>query len=721
MEAEVRLQIDRRLRAKGWVLDPEVANRDVFVERAVIPRLSRIHQSRLSDKSPDYTLFSDGVPVAVLEAKKPAVSIRKALEQGLDYAERIDVDFVFACNGPTFKTLHRPTEDPLFLNHVEVCEPLPPARVRKFRNERTNDLVTVPDQVIRSRDELIAVFEGLNNTLRSAGIRAGLDRFTEFANLLFLKLLSERDETNGLWLELLHKRESDLPTFLNDYVIGQLRSRYNSEVLSRTQIEGKALKSIILELNPLRLSSVDEDIKGVAFEHFLRRTTAVQNDLGEYFTPRHVVRFMVRILNPQYGKTVFDPFCGTGGFLTEGFRHLGHQTKITEASYEQLHSRSLFGREITKNARIAKMNMILFGDGHSGVVQGDSLSAADDEYDYVLSNIPFSLRLDADTIKAVDAKARDADEACLLRCFNSLRQGGAMAVVVPDGLVVNRDHKRLWRRLCRESRIRAIASLPRGSFAPYTEAGTKILYLTDKGTKKTDWFYDVTLEQEHSDAIGMEEFQFFYQAADEPPEELPLGVDVVRVENLESAAGFYFERPWKVDDGVATKRLDEIADLRNGTSITEETAVPGEFPVIAGGRGSVPYTHNESNAQGGCFTVSKSGAYSGYVWWHENPIWSSDSIVVRSLDEEKFLTFYIYLCLKTKQDEIYLRQQGTGQPHIYKKHVQGFPIPILSIDDQRDYVRRAREAHQHRLIAQRNERQAVEGAVSILKKLFVGS
>ena len=82
------------------------------------------------------------------------------------------------------------------------------------------------------------------------------------------------------------------------------------------------------------------------------------------------------------------------------------------------------------------------------------------------------------------------------------------------------------------------------------------------------------------------------------------------------------------------------------------------------------------------FTISKSGAYSGYVWWHDNPIWASDSIVIKSKDESKFLTQYLYMCMKSKQDEIYNRQQGTGQPHIYIGHINNFPIPYISIKEQ---------------------------------------
>ncbi|MYB40477.1 type I restriction enzyme HsdR N-terminal domain-containing protein, partial [Candidatus Saccharibacteria bacterium] len=178
VEAEVRQQIDRRLTAQGWVLEPSHPERDVFIERSVVRRLGTIQRRKLEELSPDYVFFSDSVPVAVLEAKKPNVSIERAFEQGADYAGRIGCDFVFACNGPTFKSLHTPTGEPMFLNNLEVTEPLPPARLRKFWRDNTNSVMTVPHQVIESRAQLIEVFEMLNNVLRQAGIRAGLERFT---------------------------------------------------------------------------------------------------------------------------------------------------------------------------------------------------------------------------------------------------------------------------------------------------------------------------------------------------------------------------------------------------------------------------------------------------------------------------------------------------------------------------------------------------------------
>ena len=547
--------------------------------------------------------------------------------------------------------------------------------------------MTAPTRVVESRAQLINVFEKLSDVLRQAGLRTGLERFTEFANILFLKLSSEFDTEDQIWNNLLNKQEDELPDYLNEFVVDQMEQRYKAKVLSKTRMSGRAIKQIVQELNPLRLHGVDEDIKGVAFEHFLSRTTAASNDLAEYFTPRRVVRFMVQLLNPRFGNTVYDPFCGTGGFLIEAFRHLGQQAPLSADATRILHHESLFGRELTTTARVAKMNMILFGCGHSGISQQDSLRPQAQtksydcvSYDCVLSNIPFSLDLDRDRLRFVDPTAKDADEACLLHCFNSIKQGGKAAIIVPEGLVVNRKHQALWDRVFAESRVRVVATLPRGTFAPYTEAGTNILYLTDKRERRTEWYYRANA--------------------------CPDGVEVMRPRDGRG-------RSWNIVPGGNMASLGEIASITNGKMITKDKATPGDFWVIAGGR-MPAYTHNKANTKGQCFTVSKSGAYAGYVWWHEYPVWASDCLVVRSNDEDEYMTFYLYLCAKAKQEEIYSRQQGTGQPHIYRKHIEDLPVLKLALSEQRDYVNDAWKSMRQRADATRQEKRAVKQA---LKKI----
>lgn len=703
IEPEVRYQIDRSLEAKGWILDPGNILQNVFFENAVKSRLSEQSHTRLGQKKPDYTLFDEIIPIAVIEAKKSdIVNLDEALDQGSDYANRMGLNIVLACNGFSIKTRHLTKSEPLYFNGVEVTEIPPPDLLRKYHIEDTNEIFTVSREAIRSRDELISLFEELNNDFRAVGIHAGIVRFTEFANILFLKLLSEKGD-DEIWDTLMRLPEDEILHYLNSSVVDRLRNSYGGEVVSPvTTKSAPIIKKIVQRLNPLDLTGIDEDIKGVAFEHFMERTTTAKNDLGEYFTPRHIVRFMVRLLKPKLDETVYDPFCGTGGFLMESFKYISQQASHSMDTVDKLHNKTVFGSEITTTARIAKMNMILFGDGHSGVEQRDSLFAdTNGQYNNVLSNIPFSLDLSKDILDGFSNsekhKVKDADEACVIKCFNSLKVGGSMAIVVPDGILVNRAHREMLRHIFSKSRVRMILRLPRGCFAPYTDAKTGIIYLTDKGVGQTDWFYRVAIENDGFDSNrnpvkginDLDNLLFYHSLSDSPPEILPenLKIGIVNVDNVQSESQFSLNANWKINDHTNYVSLSNVAILKNGTSITEAQTTEGDIPVIAGGRGTSPYTHGESNTPGNVFTVSKSGAYSGYVWWHNDPIWSSDSIIVRSRDESKFLTRYLYMCLKAKQDEIYDRQQGTGQPHIYTSHIQDFPIPVISIDEQKAKIK----------------------------------
>jgi restriction endonuclease S subunit len=121
--------------------------------------------------------------------------------------------------------------------------------------------------------------------------------------------------------------------------------------------------------------------------------------------------------------------------------------------------------------------------------------------------------------------------------------------------------------------------------------------------------------------------------------------------------------------------LGQIAKIIKGQSITKANTETGIYPVIAGGQSS-PYKHNDFNHSGNVITVSASGAYAGYVWYHSAPIFASDCSVIQSKDEKKISTEFLYEILKLKQPEIYTLQQGTGQPHVYPRDLMKLKIPL---------------------------------------------
>ena len=246
--------------------------------------------------------------------------------------------------------------------------------------------------------------------------------------------------------------------------------------------------------------------------------------------------------------------------------------------------------------------------------------------------------------------------------------------------------------------------MPGGCFAPYTQSSTGIIFLRNKQRKTTSsfWFFDVrndgfTLDASRDPIPGendLDILQFTFSGkinTDYPPQ---TSIPNCRFVDLPETCEFLIHDEWTGNfSDTETKTLSEIADFKKGTSITEEKAIPGNIPVIAGGRSS-PYSHNQSNYNGNVITVSASGAYSGFVWYHKQPIWASDCTVVWSKDEEVILTQYIYYCMKAKQEEIHEKQHGTGVPHVYIKDIQYFLIPRISIEEQERIIRACEQKEQ---------------------------
>ena len=128
-----------------------------------------------------------------------------------------------------------------------------------------------------------------------------------------------------------------------------------------------------------------------------------------------------------------------------------------------------------------------------------------------------------------------------------------------------------------------------------------------------------------------------------------------------------------------------VAHIVKGNALSSSDIEAGDIPVIAGGQTS-PYNHRCSNYEGNVITVSASGAYSGYVWYHDYPIYATDCCVIYSKDELRYMTKYLFEVLKLQQKSIYRLQTGAAQPHVYAADLQMLNIPIVSIDKQRDIV-----------------------------------
>lgn len=190
LEAETRVLIDRSLENLGWKLSGKDQN--VYYEQ---PR-SEAEKKKLCGKRPDYVLYSkdSDKPLIVIEAKKKGVRLDSALEQGIQYAKAIEAPLVFATDGVFCKAFHTVANRPPILNGEEIDEFIREALALRYLT--SYEVNTVSPKVQYDRKELIRIFDEANNMLRGEGLRAGIERFGEFANILFLKLISESEQIN---------------------------------------------------------------------------------------------------------------------------------------------------------------------------------------------------------------------------------------------------------------------------------------------------------------------------------------------------------------------------------------------------------------------------------------------------------------------------------------------------------------------------------------------
>ena len=501
IERDVETLIDLQLKKLGWEDNPKSKNRNIWKQQ---PK-SESEKKSLSGLKPDYILYQTDTqtPLIVIEAKRPSKDLHSALLQGLTYAKKIEAPLVIATNGIIIKAIHVQTGNTLIVDDEEVDSFFDEKLALQFL---INYKITrVSKKVIRSRTELIKIFKEANNILRKEGLLAGHERFSIFSNILFLKLMSEiqdiKEKNNDdniipmeyRWDFFKKKSGNELLSYINDTVLKKFDNYYKSDndsIFEELKIKNAStLKEIINQLDQLELANIESDIKGDAFEYFLKTYNSGEKDLGEYYTPRHIVKFLVKLLNPKFGEIVCDPFCGTGGMLIESFRHLNRTAPNNKQSHQFLKEHSVFGREISTTAKIAKMNMILIGDGHNNIKRIDSLAnpkTVYNQYDIVITNMPFSQETESGNL--YDIPTKDANSICIQYCINAINatsENGRLGIIVPEKVLFDKSYTLLREKIYQSCYIENIISLPSGTFEPYTNVQTSIIHLTKvkKGIK----------------------------------------------------------------------------------------------------------------------------------------------------------------------------------------------------------------------------------------------
>ena len=578
LETATRKQIDLMLTNLGWIADEDDPNCNVFTERA-----KTIEQDRkLQGDDPDYVLYQSktDAPIAIIETKRKGQDVDQAIEDAdRKYASPLGVRIIFAYDGAFFKSWHTEAKKELFLDGVAVTQLLTERKLLRFVAEG-HSISELTLKVKHSRTELIAIFKEANNLLRSEGLREGLERFTEFANLLFLKLISEMEKDREskreerilddvyCWDSFATLDAPRMLQYINNTVLPHLVKEYNHSgdvFQDRLQIHKSAtLEKIVNKLSATNFIDTDSDVKGDAFEYFLRDSITVGNDLGEYFTPRHLVNLMIELVEPKFGEKIYDCACGTAGFLISAFGYIKKRTGMTEANFKILKEGTIYGRELTSTAKIAKMNMILTGDGHTNIEQLDSLEhPVVGKYDVALSNIPYGQPTDFGGLYPVPSN--NGDSVFIQHIYKSLKDKSESraAVIIPEGVLFRDDMLGLRKYLLKNADVIAVISLPRGVFRPYVKENKTdiIVFRKDpKGTKSV-WFYNLQ-------ADGFDLASDFRRPV--PDNDIP---DLLSKWNAKAES----EKSWRV--GIQTITANNYKLIAKEYA-PKERAIESHFPVV---------------------------------------------------------------------------------------------------------------------------------------------
>ena len=247
------------------------------------------------------------------------------------------------------------------------------------------------------------------------------------------------------------------------------------------------------------------DVRGDIYEYLLSKlSTAGVN--GQFRTPRHIIRMMVEMMDPQPEEVICDPACGTGGFLVEAGAYLKEKYKneifFDREKKDHYMNHMFHGYDMDRTMlRIGAMNMMTHGIDNPFIEYRDSLSDQNtdrERYSLILANPPFKGSLDADIVSAdllKLCKTKKTELLFLALFLRMLKVGGRCACIVPDGVLFgsSKAHKDIRQEIVENHRLEAVISMPSGVFKPYAGVSTAVLVFTNTGHGGTDdvWFYDM--------------------------------------------------------------------------------------------------------------------------------------------------------------------------------------------------------------------------------------
>ena len=497
---------------------------------------------RIPTDRADIVVFQDDEckrPYIVVECKKDGVTdaeFMQAIEQGVGNATwvKLRAKYVAIIAGDTRRVLDVSDNYGIFEREKNILADLPkaygkPPEFRFYKGAINEKGEPVSDIVQAQQEELISAIKKCHQTLWGGGRLSPPTAFGELCKIIFVKIrdeLKDRDSGEPYQFQI---RTNESAAKLSE----RINVLYNEEKVKEPEVftdsikvDANVLTTVVSHLEAISLSETNLDVKGLAFEQFM--DGFFKGDFGQYFTPRDIIKFIIKMVKPKREWDVLDPACGSGGFLLHTLDFMrekakkqypdDHNINHIQKRYNYWHdfvANHLYGIEINDEiARVAKMNMIVHDDGHTNVISFDALDSIEKMYDrnrgfqknrfdLIITNPPFGSKINEKERPYLSSyelgntynkkgvpktKNNQSSEVLFIeRIWEFLKYGtGKAAIILPDGILTNSSMQYVRDFILEKFQLLAVASLPQYAFAHFG-AGVKasIIFVRKRKEKET--------------------------------------------------------------------------------------------------------------------------------------------------------------------------------------------------------------------------------------------
>jgi type I restriction enzyme M protein len=451
----------------------------------------------------------------------------------------------------------------------------------------------------------------LMDILWAGGVNNPMDSIEQISYLLFLRLLTEDDERLARLDKKYARRFAgkfsryawgNFVTLTGDQLFDAVRaaieSLYELPGLSETGkllfnratlkiYDRPTLRAVIQAIQEMDLSAHDgHDLKGDMYEYLLSKL-ALSGTNGQFRTPRHIIQMIVSLVDPQPGRRICDPACGTAGFLIAAYQHIlrNHTSKSSLAKgivdgqkleprqWKFLEERAFTGYDNDANmVKIAILNLYLHALARAHIELYNPLTDSrhyGESFDIILANPPFAGKIQKESILAdINLPTRDTELLFVKWFIDHLTPGGRGGVIVPAGVLFggNKAARKVRELLLTECDLQAVVNMPSGVFKPYSGVSTAAL-IFEKG-KKTEsvWFYDLTADGYSLDdkripiaTNDIPDLLAKWKKRDEGPNSYRVALEKIRENDCSLAAGRY--KPVAVEAANHDKPKDILVDV----------------------------------------------------------------------------------------------------------------------------------------------------------------